>query len=260
MSADALEKIKGELMEQIMNCLLPLLNRHVTVFFTGGKADSAGLLKIVDGLLTTKAGIVATDNFLDMAPPEFKAAIDDRRLKYYGPMQKHIAESNLIIVPILTRNTLAKAATGIQDNLATCGLAAALMRGLPVIAVKENCDPLGSHFKDIGLDKNQAYNDMLKEHERKLISFGVKMVETGEFSAALEGALYGGAFAGAPQTSPAQIAVSTASVVKLSDSFITCEDLMKLPPGTGIQVLKSAVLTPLALEFIESRKISVTRV
>ncbi|MDR3321610.1 MAG: flavoprotein [Synergistaceae bacterium] len=268
MSDRALERIKEDLMEQIMNCLLPLLSKRATVFFTGGKADPAGLLKIVDGLLSAEAGIVASENFLGMAPQEFKTAIDGRLLRNYGAMQKQIAESSLVVVPILTRNTLAKVAAGIEDNLVTCGLAAALMRGIPAIAVRENCDPLGGHFRDIGLDKNPAYNDMLLGHMRKLASFGVKLVETEEFSPALEGALYGGAFASVSASAPAPekplvtgapTSVPT-SVIKLTDSFITCEDLMSIPAGAGAQVSKAAVLTPLALEFIESRKIALIRV
>jgi ethanolamine utilization cobalamin adenosyltransferase len=35
---------------------------------------------------------------------------------------------------------------------------------------------------------------------------------------------------------------------------------MRIPAGAGVQVPKAAVLTPLAIEFIESRKIALIRV
>jgi hypothetical protein len=269
MGDEILERIKGDLLEQIMNCILPLLNRQATVIFTGGKADAEGLLKIVDGLLATKAKIVVSDSFLAMSPPEFKSAISGRLLADYAAMQKHIAGSKLVTVPILSRNTLAKVASGIQDNLAVCGVAGALMRGVPVIAVKDNCDPDGSHFHELGLDKNPAYSEMLRDHERKLTSFGVKLVDSAEFGSALERGLYGDIFsAGAihadakpehlkPEPSkPADWLGAPAA--RLTDSFITCEDLMKFQPGTTVEVARTAVLTPLAKEYIERGRITVT--
>lgn len=279
MSENILERIKGDLLEQIINCVMPLLDRRATVIFTGGKADAEGLLKIIDGLLTTKAKVVLSDGFLLMAPPEFKASLADRLLTDYSSMQKNIAASNLVVVPILTRNTLAKAAAGIQDSLATCGIAGALMRAIPVIAVKDNCDPTGAHFRDLGIDKNPAYNEMLKGHERALASFGVKLVESGEFARTLENGLYGdirkavsvmppeseptaeanGIVRPARQAELAQIArnPSIGRAVRLTDSFITCEDLMSAPPGAVVEIGGNAVLTPLAKEYIERHGITV---
>jgi hypothetical protein len=267
MSDEVLERIKGDLLEQIMNCILPLLSRQATVIFTGGKADAGGLLKIVDGLLATKAKIVASDDFMAISPPEFKSAISGRLLTDYSMMQKHISGSKLVTVPILTRNTLAKVASGIQDNLVTCGVAGALMRGVPVIAAKDNCDPDGSHFRELGLDKNPAYSEMLRDHERKLASFGVKLVDSAEFGSALESGFYGDIFGARevqaeakpePTTSVPQLSERSAPAARLTDSFITCEDLMRFQPGTKVEVARTAVLTPLAKEYIERGKITVT--
>ena len=262
----------GDVLEKVISCIMPLLNRKTTIFFTGGKADAAGLLKIIDGLLTARPGIVASDNFMKMAPPAFKDSIQDRLLTDYADMQKHIASSDLAVVPILTRNTISKAAVGIQDNLVTCGLAAVLMRNIPVIAVRENFDPTGNHFRELGLDKNPAYNDMLKGHERKLASFGVKFVDTSEFSGALGAALYGEIFSAVPsvalnsnadgssqKTASKKSADSSVVSVTLSDSFITCEDLMKIQPGARISIASGAVLTPLAKEYLERKEIELVR-
>ncbi|MDR0615501.1 MAG: hypothetical protein LBG29_01730 [Synergistaceae bacterium] len=278
MDENILERIKGDLLEQIISCITPLLNRQAAVIFTGGKADAAGLLKVIDGLLATKAKIVLSEGFASVMP-EFKAACQDRLLADYASMQKHIAGSSLVAVPILTRNTLAKAATGVQDNLATCGIAGALMRAIPVIAVKDSCDPDGSHFRELGIDKNPAYCEMLRDHERKLASFGVKLVDSGEFSVALEAGLYGDIYsvaatafatagtAPAPSAAPAArrdipseaiSAPQPASIIRLTDSFITCEDLMSIRPGTNVEIGRNAVLTPLAKEYIERRGIILT--
>jgi hypothetical protein len=272
MSEDILERIKEDILEKIMNCVMPLLNKKTTVIFTGGKADAEGLLKTIDGLLTAKPGIVASDNFMKMAPPAFKDAIQNRLLTDYADMQKHIASSDLVVIPILTRNTISKAAAGIQDNLVTCGLASALMRNIPVIAVRENFDPTGAHFKDLGLDKNPVYNEMLKGHERKLASFGVKFVDTGEFSCEMGATLYGEIFGSVPSavktavSEPSQTTAkktepmsSSAASVTLFDSFITCEDLMKIPSGASVSISGRAVLTPLAKEYLERKEIKLIR-
>jgi hypothetical protein len=277
MGENILDRIKSDLLEQIISCITPLLSRQATVIFTGGKADAAGLLRIIDGLLTTKAKIVLSEGFQSVTPPEFKTSIADRLLSDYASMQKHIAGSSLVAVPILTRNTLAKAATGIQDNLATCGIAGALMRAIPVIAVKDSCDPDGSHFKELGLDKNPAYCEMLRDHERKLASFGVKLVDSGEFSTALEAGLYGDIYSAAAALNVSELtsaatfqpsqpdsppkpapAVQAAPVIRLTDSLITCEDLMSVHSGNKVEIGRNAVLTPLAKEYVERRGIILT--
>jgi hypothetical protein len=262
-----MENIMGELLERIINCLLPLLDRQATVFFTGGAADADGLLRTIDGLLTSKAKIVASDNFMKIAPQSFRDSIKDRLLTEYGTMQAHIKNSNLIVIPILTRNTLAKTASGIQDNLPTCGIAAALMRGIPGVAVTYNCDPAGSHFAELGLNKNTAYSGMMRAHMRTLASFGVKMADKDEFVSVLEANLYPTIFGGGERAATSVSAAPVQNIcpappegaVKLNDLFITCEDVMSVPRGASVQIKTSAVLTPLAAEYIAGRGIAVIR-
>jgi hypothetical protein len=103
---------------------------------------------------------------------------------------------------------------------------------------------------------------MLKGHERKLASFGVKFVDSGEFSGALGSALYQGIFSepsqAAARVEPAGRPADSVTVT-LSDSFITCEDLMKIPLGASVSIASGAVLTPLAKEYLENKEIKLIR-
>lgn len=238
----------GKTIEIILRHLMPVLNRNVTVFFSGAASDPAALMDMINGMLLREASVVVSESFGKIAPA---GGLWQNLITDYSRMRKAVRDSYLVLVPALTRNTLAKAAVGIQDNLVTNGLSAALMSGIPVIAVKDNYDPDGQRAKKLGLDRNPAYNAMLREHEKRLESFGVRLVDGTEFSCAIKENLYPELFRGGTKkrgTQPPAQKLET-------QTLITYQDVSGLENGAALTIPGGAVVTPLAREFLSRRGI-----
>lgn len=78
-----------------------------------------------------------------------------------------IEKADLLVIPVLTRNTAAKIACGIADNLATNLVMQALLRSKPVIAARDGCN-LGP-----GGSVNPVYKARLAGNIRQLEQYGV---------------------------------------------------------------------------------------
>lgn len=185
-----MNEIKADVLIRIMEQLWPLLDRRALVIFTGGAADHEALLATVDNLLLTEARIVASPAFLHLAPESFIKRIEGRMLKDGRELLAFMAGAHLAAVPVLTRNTMIKAALGLADSLVTNAIAGALMRNVPLVGVTENYHPHSAHSLEAGYGLNPAYSGLLLEHERRLKSLGAILVGAGEFSETVKNVLY----------------------------------------------------------------------
>jgi len=249
------QTISPDIVRRILHCLLPVLDKRVLVLFTGGAADADALLDTMESLLATRAKIAVSPAFSRLVPEAFLQRIEDGLVRDEAAMRLFLAEAHLTVVPVMTRNTLVKAALGIQDSMVTNAIAATLMRGIPLIAINDNCHPYASHSKEKGYDANPAYNTMLLEYERKLGSLGATVVQGAEFAESVKGALYPGIFA-----RPAATVSPVAGGWKHSGGrVVTRADIPVLPEGTVVEFPATAVITPLAMEQIERQKLVVCR-
>jgi hypothetical protein len=238
--------------------LLPILNKRAVVFFTGGAGNPARYLKQVDDLLLTEAPIVISESFGQIAGHDFLKEIDARIAKDAASVKKAVREADLAVVPILTRNTLVKAALGIADTPVTCGLANALMQGKRVLAVRENYHPESAHTQKTGNAKNPAYNLMITQYETILQGFGAVFAESGDFSEALKRLLYPGVFGGeAPVKNEPQ--ENRPGQVICEGSLITYTDVQAIPYGGSVAIAQNARLTALAEDYLKLRRIEVIR-
>jgi hypothetical protein len=247
--------IPPEILRRILECLLPVLDKRVLVAFTGGSADAAGLTDTVDSLLATRARIVVSPAFARLAPASFLQRVDDRLVRDESEMRGFIAAAHLAVVPVMTRNTLVKAALGIQDSLVTNAIAATLMRGLPLIAINEQYHPQSAHSLEKGYSANPAYNAMLVDYERRLAALGATVVAGSEFADSVKKALYPALFA--PQE--AREAAGPAFWRFSGGTVLTQADIPSLPEGATIELPSPVAVTPLAAERIERLKLHVIR-
>jgi hypothetical protein len=248
------QSVSTEVVRRILQCLLPVLDKHVLVLFTGGSADAESLMDTVESLLATRAAIAVSPTFTLLAPRSFLDRIEDRLVHDESMLRHFIANAHLTVVPIMTRNTLVKAALGIQDSIVTNAIAATLMRGIPLIAINENCHPQGAHSLEKGLSANSAYNTLLMDYERKLEALGATMVAGSEFAASVKKTLYPGVFRS--QASPSAHGPSWRFS---GGSVLTRADIPSLPQGSILEVPATAVITPLAMEQIERQQLVVVR-
>lgn len=252
------------LLRQILDSLLPVLDKRVLVLFTGGLADAPGLLAQVDALVATEARIAVSPAFLALAPAGFLERMGQRRISDEAELRRFLTAAHLTVVPILTRNTLVKASLGIQDSLVTNAMAATLMAGLPLIGIRRNYHPDVPENKEKGYSANPAYNALLLEHERRLAALGATLLDEAEFAVSVKRALYPGLFGGGlnkgpdpARPLPREREPSGRRV--FSGAVLARDDVAVLPEGTILTVAARAVITPLALDQAARRRIRISR-
>lgn len=250
--------MEGDLLQRIVQALLPVLSKNTLVFFTGGaaagKADE--WLEMVDRLLITETKVVVSQAFCQLAHPQFLQRLGTRLLTEEAAMRQFIRTAHLAVVPVFTRNTLVKASLGIQDNLVTNGIAAVLMRGLPLIGVKDNYHPDNSHTREMGYQANPAYNAMLSAYEQQLGRLGATLVDSAEFTPTMERTLYPGVFGKVAQNLKARPQDVPAVENLANQSVITWQELSGIVPGSTVVIKENAIVTPLAQEY--SKKWDIT--
>lgn len=79
-----------------------------------------------------------------------------------------INDSEIILLPLLTKNTCAKVAVGIRDNLSTYIISKAILAGKKIVAVYDSCI----------VKPDNEYGKQLNLNIKKLQSYGITFVES----------------------------------------------------------------------------------
>jgi len=241
---------KEEIIRNILKSLLPMMDKKALVLLTGGTADYQEYQKMVDELLLTEARIAVTPAFQSLASDEIRERLSSRYIMNGETLYREINEINIIIIPVLTRNTLAKGAMGIQDNLVSMAIAAGFMKKIPILAVTENCSPGSGHTREKGMNLNEPYNRMMIEYEERWKEFGAILIGREEFSSRLKKMLYPEIPIYSESHSPEQ---SSSEVFQV----LTMKDVQGLRPGQRIRVSSRSVITPSAREALNEKNIIV---
>lgn len=251
-----IEMNKNEtVIKRVIQSLLPILNKNVLVLFTGGTADAPGYQQMIDDLLLTEARIAVTTAFQKIVSRGNTEWMEHRIVKDEFELYQTLDNTDLIVIPVLTRNTLAKGAMGIQDNLVTMAIAKGFMMGIPVMAVKENCDPNSKHSIEKKINKNLLYNQMLLEYEEKWRKFGAALINPEEFVPSLKQILYSEI-----QTYVQQAAEEAVAPMKANfqaAKIITAGEARLMTNGQNIRISARTVVTPLAQEIMDEKKVVV---
>lgn len=241
---------KEEIIRNILKSLLPMMDKKALVLLTGGTADYQEYQKMVDELLLTEARIAVTPAFKSLASSAIKDRLDSRFILDGETLYREINEINIIIIPVLTRNTLAKGAMGIQDNLVSMAIAAGFMKKIPILAVTENCSPDSGHTRETGMNLNESYNRMMAGYEERWNEFGAILIGREEFSSRLKKMLY----PEIPIYSESHLPEQSSSEVFF---VLTMKDVQGFRQGQRIKVSSRSVITPLAREALNEKNIIV---
>lgn len=151
-------------------------------------------------------------------------------------IEKLLNNIKVLVIPILTIDTLAKVALGIADTAATQLLAKGIMMGIPIISAKDACDienftSIDSRYSKIP----KAYVKKIKGYVEDLKEYGVKFVASKSLYRALSN-----------NVKDSKIEYQTKVVI--SKKIISAEDII-LAHGKGaknIQIEGNAIVTLLA--------------
>lgn len=83
-----------------------------------------------------------------------------------------LKEIDIVLLPLLTKNTCAKVAVGIMDNTTTYIISKAISMGKEVVALNDSCIAKGS----------TAYGNQINSNIKKLKSYGITFLKSIELS------------------------------------------------------------------------------
>jgi flavoprotein len=234
--------------------------KRALVLFSGG---TIGLKEVLEQLRAIAASsyrlqVVLTPAAEAIIGPELlKSKLGDIEIiteanrKSPGELSKN---ADKVIIPLLTMNTAAKIAHGIADNLVNTLVLYALMRGKPVFAVCDACDPYDSARDKINMNLgNTAFKQMLKSNLDKLVEFGITLVKSGDLSAAVMGVGFEQCDKPTEDTAPPvpDVDVFTKRVLSAGDVSVCKRKAIKIGPNT--------VITAMAKDMARERGIEIIR-
>lgn len=252
-----------DLLRPIIAEIVNKMNKRILLFISGGAVNLKGIFETLSSMQMLQYDIVMTEASKKVIPEEYIANLNGRLIDCKVELTKAVREDDIIIVPIMTRNTLAKCAAGIEDNLVTTGIAEAIMMNKEVIAVKDSFDPQNQVNISLGFNKNAAYNKLILGCEDKLTSFGVKFINAADIKRTINArfSIMSNANENLNHESAIRNTVvnkeETCNIKKLS-GILTIEDIMLAANNSKeIWVKEGSLLTPLAKDYIYNNGINV---
>ena len=92
-----------------------------------------------------------------------------------------LQDVRLVLIPVLTVNTLTKIALGIADTPAAHLIAGALMNGIPIVAAKDACDARTFRKGVPGSEKpSEAFAAKIDGYMKTVEGFGIRMVRAAD--------------------------------------------------------------------------------
>ncbi|MBV7274797.1 flavoprotein [Clostridiaceae bacterium UIB06] len=267
-----------DLLKTIVTQLVAMMNKRVVIFISGGAVNLKGIFDTLASMKMLQYDIVITEAAKKVIPEQYISNLNYKIIDCKVEMTKAIREDEFILVPVMTRNTLAKCATGLQDNLITVGIAEALMMNKEIIAVRDSFDPQNDKNISLGFSKNQAYNKLILGYEDSLTNFGMKFINACELKQAITGKFGIGSNIN-QSVSIGQTVVKqennikepveevknfNASVSNVTESkkilsgVLTTEDLMTAARNSKeIYIKQGSLITPMAKDYIYNNKLVV---
>lgn len=93
-----------------------------------------------------------------------------------GDIEDYLEKFDLVLVPFLSRNMLAKVSLGVADDIVSEYIQIAIMRSMDIVALDLAWNPNSESSRIKKINLNSAYNSMLLGYSDKLKNFGVKSV------------------------------------------------------------------------------------
>lgn len=238
---DLIRKIVKETIDSMSN-----IKKHdnILLFITGGAVN----INEIFNTLSLEEGysykLVMSESAKNVIPDEFIKKLNADLITSKSEMTPIIKKTNTILIPVLTRNTLAKIAHGISDNLVTLGIQEALMMGKRIIAVKDSFDPKNSINISLGYTKNVVYNSMLNEYMKNAEDMGIEFISSSQIKETINKGT-------TDETN------GKTSGMEITYGVITRSDILKLKEDKTIYIKEGSVVTPLAADYIKENGIKI---
>ena len=161
--------------------------------------------------------------------------------------------ADVLVIPVLTQNTLSKVALTFADTTASTLIMQALMMGKPVIAARNAADPQDHWRIEAGMGKaTPAFMRVLQQHLQQAESYGIQLLDVRELSGAVRNWYDKRLQRQADQPAKATTGAAEAAVAGHGrKTFISAEVIKAaaLAGNKSYRVEAGAILTPLARDI-----------
>ncbi|ABK62105.1 flavoprotein [Clostridium novyi] len=259
-----------EMIQAIVTQMMPLFNKKVVLFVSGGNVNVEKIIKILSKFNLANYSIVFSENAKEILENKFVEKLKANIINDTEKVMEDLIDCDIVLIPVMTRNTLSKVALGISDNILTTGISRAIMLKKEIIALRDSfCSENPINIAK-GFSKNKNYNLMISNYEKTLESFGVKFVDSEEFKDSLQ-YKFNNFLSEDKQDLKINSELSNMSIKEINktqeqdlkgikifkESILTVKDISKFLVGKELNLTKDSIITPLAKDFIYNNKIKI---
>lgn len=223
--------------------------RKALIVITGGNSYSNEIFEILKKKKDIKYEYIESENSTKVIDTE-KLDIIATRVDNIEKIEESIQESDFLLVPFLTRNTLSKVALGIADTKATTAIQLALMMGKKVISLDASWNPESEAAKLKKINANKAYNKMLFSYKEKAEELGMKSIAIYDLEKEIDEIYISKTYSKKVDENNTNTRIKDISQAQ----YITCEDVIG---KDKIYIYKNQKLTDLAKEYVLDKKVEV---
>lgn len=251
-----------ELIKNIIIQVLSTINKKILLFISGGGVNIKDIFNTLESFKFINYEIVMSEAANGVIPEEFINKLEGKIIRDKSSMTLSIKESELILIPVLTRNTLAKVALGISDNLLTLGISESIMMNKNIIALSDSFHPSNPVNISLGYSQNDYYNKFILNYKDVLESMGVKFIQSVELKNRIYEELFhmNMALEKKKNNENKQTQVHNIETrckgMKFNSNILTVDDIISCLNGKNeMYISRNVIITPLAKDFIYNNNI-----
>lgn len=224
-----------ELIKTITVQVLNMISKRALIFVTGGAVNIKDIFNTLKDFKYIKYSVVMSEAAKEVIPKEYLEGINAEFLDSKAEISCAVKKSDIIVIPVMTKNTLAKAALGIRDTKLLEGISEAFIKGKKIITVKDSCN----------LIPGTAYSALFLTYIKNLESFGMEFIGSEELKKTISKELTGAE------------KFKSVEVSKCLSGIITRGELVLEKGVREIEVKIGSIITPFAKDYLDSEGIKV---
>ncbi len=147
-------------------------NKKVLLLITAGSIDVKEIFTILDRAKNVDYKYIKSEATKNVSALDCFYSLGEEVIGIENILNE-LEETDLIVLPTLTRNTLFKASMGFTDNDLLTALQFGLMQEKKIVSLDCSFNPKSQYFQYINIDKNENYNNYIYERKNQLKDLGV---------------------------------------------------------------------------------------
>jgi hypothetical protein len=256
------EELIRKIIEKVITALEADKKMKITAVFTGGKIkfeEALSQLKKIDNNYNIIWNFIFSESAKEIHNHnkircEFEQQISQKPIQF-----NTVNENDLLLIPVLTRNTAAKLSAQFLDTCLLDYIFRSLMASVPVVAAYDAADLTGEGWQKLGFNN---YSDAIKienqRHLKKIKSYGIQLTAADNLAEKSFSILNGDnkkiVNKSNSQNIISSLDKSNTKSIHLDSKVITYKDINPLTDNIDKIYLKNnAIITPYAREVAERK-------